>query len=88
MIDVDKVVSAYRGKPGCCCGCLGTHWYPTRESKLAAERCGKVNDQKVAEIVAIVNQAIEAGAAEDLGSCVSFDSGEGGRSLHVVYLTR
>jgi len=62
----DKVIhafiqSVYSGKPGCCCGCLGTHYYTERLRKVASENRGydiedhEINERMIKKVVNLMN---------------------------------
>ncbi|MCK9569119.1 hypothetical protein M0R72_09270 [Candidatus Pacearchaeota archaeon] len=59
-IKVEKVMSVYSGRPGCCCGCRGKHtdasWAPVKHE----ERGRKVNDRTVRLIVSKINLLLRA----------------------------
>ena len=50
MIERDKVVKAYSGKPGCCCGCRGKYY---RSGASASQ------DAQVTKIVSLLNANIK-----------------------------
>jgi len=58
MIDVDKVISVYRGRPGCMCGCRGKHRYASKFRAVAGKQRGydvtddEVSDRSVKLVVA------------------------------------
>ena len=84
QLQVSNVISVYSGRPGCCCGCKGTHYYPESMRDTAEARGGKVNDAMVKKVVKIVNEAMLRGKAEHESSHVFVD--QGGR-WYIAYLT-
>lgn len=49
-IDRSKVVFAYRGKPGCACGCLGRYGYSKATREIAGTIRGyNVEDSEISE---------------------------------------
>lgn len=63
MIDITKVTSVYSGKKGmCCCGCAGTHYYPSHMHDKGMALRGypieprEINNRMVKRIVNIINR--------------------------------
>lgn len=62
MIDIEKVVSVYSGKPHrCCCGCSGKHTYASQHRSTVrrgyAVLDNEVNDRVVKTIVNKMNKS-------------------------------
>ena len=61
----EKVVKAYSGKPGCCCGCNGDYHYTTLGVKTGTfARTPDVNDQTARKIVDKINSLLRSGKGE------------------------
>jgi len=66
MIDIQKVMEVYSGKPDKCrCGCSGTYRAARQHRQVASENRGypynddEVNDKQVRRVVKILNENIE-----------------------------
>ena len=79
-IKKDQVLSVYSGRPGCCCGCLGKHSYPSSPiaRQVASKKRGyKIDDDEISDrnITMIVNKLNKnLGEVEDGGSYFSFET--------------
>ncbi len=71
-ISIDKILRAYKGKPGCMCGCLGRYYTTTLNQKLAGERRGyevprkECKDEKVIEIRTAMKEALASNNVKSL----------------------
>lgn len=83
-LTVADVQSAYSGRPGCCCGCVGTHYFTEAHRAVAEQRCAKVNDREVKRILRIV----QASPKTEHGGCYYSLAvpGKPGR-VYIVYPT-
>ena len=86
-VALSEVLSVYSGKQGCCCGCLGKHFYhedvalraeggKRRGYPVQDEEC---SDKQIKRILGIINRGLDS---EDNGDHVSLLIG---KRLYVVY---
>ena len=72
LIDKSNVMSVYSGRPGCCCGCRGKHYYASALRGDATVKRGysiqddEVNDGMVTRVVNLINKAIEDGSEVEI----------------------
>jgi hypothetical protein len=80
-ITADEILSVYNGKArACCCGCKGTHSYPSSPTArlMAGKRRGyeindnEVNDRKIAFVIRTLNANLED--VEDGGSFYCYET--------------
>jgi hypothetical protein len=59
MIDIDKVLNVYSGKPGCMCGCKGKYTFRKATQQLGTENRGyEVTDEECddAKVQRLINK--------------------------------
>jgi hypothetical protein len=56
QIKLEDVRQVYRGRHGCCCGCKGTHSYPTHNVEEGGIE--NVDDVQVAKILSYMNKKL------------------------------
>lgn len=85
--NTENVYQAYSGKNGCCCGCLGKHYYSSKHKDFvdvqkAIERGCKIDDRMIAKISEKVKSLPEDIVTDEMISCLE------GEKLYIVYLRK
>ena len=60
LIAKDQIISVYSGRPGCCCGCLGKHSYPSSPiaRQVASKKRGyPIDDDEISDRTESLNDA-------------------------------
>lgn len=89
-VEVGNIVQAYRGKPGCMCGCLGNYFYNPRHIDMLGDALGykickdeKDIDEKA--LKRVLNKMKKNASIVEMHSTYAF--AEIGTRYYAVYFT-
>lgn len=77
---LENIRSVYSGKPGCCCGCLGKHYYASKHVAEASKDRGyevtpdEVSDKMIKKVFNLIS-AVPSEQRDWDGSYVAIDTG-------------
>jgi hypothetical protein len=91
-LTINDIAQIYSGKPGCCCGCLGTHSYNEIHLKESSESHGYEISSATAKIATnrSLNRMLNlfkknSDKIEFLDTCISFETDT---RLYVIYFCK